>query len=339
MLRTGGAPSASTYGQSQLPNHNVSSGGAPCPQHPDELVSYYCFSCHCPPICAECVIHGEHHGHEVQTIRRAHPQLLQEFETLLHVASQKGEDLHLQENKLEAKKRDLADQTRNLKLQVASHFEDLRQRLDQREREMQQKIDDLGLRGQADVERCVRLVKSRSQNLRENENTISTQLQAADEVQLISFYAERFRMLSEQIEAEADILPEIQEADHTTEIRQAGALDAMHGFQADMDIIMQNLQMLEFDVPQGGQPPAHAGSGQRPLGATAKSHQISPALASAAHSQGRATTEDGQPPSHPSHQGSVQAHGRRGLVPPPMYPHKLPSRSGTFTHHTSGHHT
>ena len=101
---------------------------------------------------------------------------MQEFETLLHVASQKGEDLHLQENKLEAKKRDLADQTRNLKLQVASHFEELRQRIDQREREILQSIDDVGLRGQADVERCVRLVKTRSQHLRENENSIGAQL-------------------------------------------------------------------------------------------------------------------------------------------------------------------
>lgn len=145
----------------------------------------------------------------MQTIRRAHPQLLQDFESLLHVASQKGEDLQLQENKLEARKRDLADQTRNLKLQVAGHFEELRQRMDQREREMLQRIDDVGLRGQSDVERCVRLVKTRAQHLRENEASIGAQLQAADEVQLITFYAERFRGLSEQIEAEADILPDI----------------------------------------------------------------------------------------------------------------------------------
>jgi hypothetical protein len=34
-----------------------------CKIHPDEVVSYFCFTCQCPPVCAECVIHGEHHGH------------------------------------------------------------------------------------------------------------------------------------------------------------------------------------------------------------------------------------------------------------------------------------
>lgn len=116
---------------------------------------------------------------------------------MLHIANQKGEDLHQQENKLEAKKRDLAEQTRNLKLQVAGHFEELRQRIDQREREILQRIDDVGLKGQSDVERCVRLVKTRAQHLRENEGSIGTQLSTADEVQLITFYAERFRNLTE----------------------------------------------------------------------------------------------------------------------------------------------
>ena len=58
----------SNYTASQFPG-----GGVPCPNHSEEFVSYFCFTCQCHPICAECVIHGEHQGHQVQTIRRAIP--------------------------------------------------------------------------------------------------------------------------------------------------------------------------------------------------------------------------------------------------------------------------
>ena len=124
-----------------------------------------------------------------------------------------------QENRLEAKKRDLAEQTRNLKLQVTGHFEEIRQRMQQRESEILQRIEDVGLKGQSDVERCVRTVRTRVQHLRENEQSIGSQLQGTDEVSLICFYAERFRGLTEQIEAEADIMPEIQEAESQTDSR------------------------------------------------------------------------------------------------------------------------
>ena len=54
-----------------------------CPAHPDEQIAYFCVTCNCPPICAECVIHGAHRGHDVQNIRKAHPQVLKQMEHLL----------------------------------------------------------------------------------------------------------------------------------------------------------------------------------------------------------------------------------------------------------------
>ena len=82
----------------------------PCANHPEEMVTYYCFTCHCPPICSECIIHGEHQGHQVQTIRKSYPQIVEQFESMIHTLGQKIEDLQMQENKLENKKRDIFDQ-------------------------------------------------------------------------------------------------------------------------------------------------------------------------------------------------------------------------------------
>jgi hypothetical protein len=84
MRATGGSQygGASSYAPSM-----VHAGASPCPSHPEEYVSYFCFSCLCPAVCAECVIHGEHQGHDVQTIRKAMPEIHEHFEALVHSVS------------------------------------------------------------------------------------------------------------------------------------------------------------------------------------------------------------------------------------------------------------
>ena len=48
----------------------------PCNDHPEEELTYYCFTCN-RPICPECAIHGLHRDHEVQTTRKAIKQIKQ----------------------------------------------------------------------------------------------------------------------------------------------------------------------------------------------------------------------------------------------------------------------
>ena len=83
-----GFAGASNYGGSQL-----GLSGQPCRHHPDEFVNYFCFTCHCPPICSECVIHGVHQGHSVQTIRKAFPHIQEDLEQLQSQTCQKLEEL------------------------------------------------------------------------------------------------------------------------------------------------------------------------------------------------------------------------------------------------------
>ena len=44
-----------------------------CPEHPDEDLYYFCFTCLCHFVCPECVIHGVHREHDVKTIKKSHP--------------------------------------------------------------------------------------------------------------------------------------------------------------------------------------------------------------------------------------------------------------------------
>lgn len=67
----------------------------PCRDHPDEEVNYFCFDCYCPPICSECVIHGAHRGHNVQTIKKAYPQVMARVEELALNVNSKIDELQL----------------------------------------------------------------------------------------------------------------------------------------------------------------------------------------------------------------------------------------------------
>lgn len=42
-----------------------------CPSHPDEPLQYFCLDCESKCVCAECVIHGMHKGHECLSVKKA----------------------------------------------------------------------------------------------------------------------------------------------------------------------------------------------------------------------------------------------------------------------------
>lgn len=64
--------------------------------------------------------------------------IAEQFEQLVHTVVQKGEELQAHENHLEVRKRDLQEQNKSLKHQILSQFEELRQKLDTKEREIMQ---------------------------------------------------------------------------------------------------------------------------------------------------------------------------------------------------------
>jgi glycine cleavage system regulatory protein len=72
----------------------------------------------------------------VLSLKKSYPQILEQFEQLLHIANQKIEDMQMQENNLESRKREIYDRSMSLKHKLSSHFDDIRQSLDAKEREL-----------------------------------------------------------------------------------------------------------------------------------------------------------------------------------------------------------
>jgi len=64
-----------------------------CPAHPDEPLQFFCLTCECECICAECALHGEHRNHDVLNLREATKQLPNRAAELLGTARVRAEEI------------------------------------------------------------------------------------------------------------------------------------------------------------------------------------------------------------------------------------------------------
>lgn len=64
-----------------------------CPVHREEPLQYFCLRCQTDCICAECVLHGEHRGHEVLNVREAVRQLPEKVGELAAAARLRAEEV------------------------------------------------------------------------------------------------------------------------------------------------------------------------------------------------------------------------------------------------------
>lgn len=97
-----------------------------CDAHPDDPVSYYCFTCKCNPICPECIINGPHAGHEVKQLKQCFPHFVQQMEDLQIQLTSKIEECSAQEERLEQRRRDIYEQEHRNKAHIQKAFDELR---------------------------------------------------------------------------------------------------------------------------------------------------------------------------------------------------------------------
>lgn len=93
---------------------------------------------------------------------------------------------------MDSRKRELADQTQAIKQQMSNAFEELRQRLDKKERELMSNADSFLEKNLLDIDLNIRLITGRCQNLSQTSESIYHTIKTTDEAGLLSFYATNF---------------------------------------------------------------------------------------------------------------------------------------------------
>ena len=181
-----------------------------CREHPEEEVNYFCFQCMCPPVCSECVVHGAHRSHDVLTLKKALPVVTARLEDLVLQVSARIDDMNVLEQRLEARKRDIADQTSTLKQQMANSFEELRQRLEKKERELMANADGYMEQHVKEVDMHMRLLRGRASALSSTIETIREQHRQQEESRVLDFFALNYAKIVDGIESELPQLQDIQ---------------------------------------------------------------------------------------------------------------------------------
>jgi len=232
--------------------HTFSAPREMCRDHPDEEVYYFCFTCECECICAECAVHGDHRGHEVQTIKKAAITLRAKVEDLALLLDSRLDSLGQIEQKVEIKKKDLEEQSMNVKQQVSRAFEEMRQRLEKKEREVLEAMD-LSLEDRRhDLDTYNRMLEQKSLATIALRDTVKRTLQTSSPEVLLNFYATAKDRIYGSAEGDRS---EIQQIDHATDAKTtlevSPVLERLKGLQAQVSDLTS---LGEASRPESFQP-------------------------------------------------------------------------------------
>ena len=192
--------------------------GAPdfCREHADEPLSYFCFDCCSECICSECVVHGEHKLHDVLLIKKAYPIVKDKLEEIFLLVSNKVDEVDLRSEKIENQKKEIIDQGTSAKQQVIVSFEDLKNRLDKKEREILGQIDRTVQEYLRESENYSRILNNKVAVLENISETLKKVLNEAESTELLDFYSEHKDKILTNIENELASLPNV---DKSTSLR------------------------------------------------------------------------------------------------------------------------
>ena len=187
-----------------------------CREHPDEMLGYYCFDCESECICAECVIHGLHKGHEVMQIKKAYPIVRDKIEEIFLSVSNKVDEIELRAEKIEMQKKDIVDQGNAAKQQVLVSFEDLKARIERKEREIIAQIDRIIEENLKETENYAKIIIGKVKAMENISENVQRILNSSSQIELLDFYAENREKIYENAECELSTLGAI---DRSTNLR------------------------------------------------------------------------------------------------------------------------
>jgi hypothetical protein len=170
-----------------------------CLEHPEEEISYFCFECMSQCICPECVIHGAHRNHEVQTIKRAYPIVRAKTEELVSQLADKVDELHTNEDKYNAKKKELADAVKMLRKTVTETFTDFRQKIDAKEKEFSSALDAILEDALKDVNIEVQQIGQKAQIFKETIEEVNQHVLSKEETLLLNYFANNSSKILESL--------------------------------------------------------------------------------------------------------------------------------------------
>lgn len=96
-----------------------------CPVHPEDPLQYFCLGCQTECVCAECVLNGDHRGHEVLNVREAVQLIPERLAELADAARLRAQELATVIESVREGRQEIADMAGQGRHQLHSAFERL----------------------------------------------------------------------------------------------------------------------------------------------------------------------------------------------------------------------
>ena len=168
---------------------NISTRSNICREH-GEPITYLCLDCMSKCICAECVVHGVHRNHEVLNIKKAYPLIYNKTQEIGNHMANKIKELHVTQNNIEQKKKDLNLLNNRCKIEIRQAFDELRNLLNRKEKEIITKTENTLNDNLNELNTYNHIIKSKIILLNKSIETVNAHSMRKDELTLINFYTE-----------------------------------------------------------------------------------------------------------------------------------------------------
>ena len=181
-----------------------------CNEH-GELLTYICLDCLSKCVCSECVVHGIHKNHEVMNIKKAYPLVYSKSEELSIHVNDKVKELKNLDCLIDKKKNEIANLTNKCKSDIKNAFEQIRIKLNQKEKEIIEKTENSLMENIQELNTYNHIIRSKIISLNKLIDTINAHLLRKDELKLINFYCENKNKILNQSEVvELNNMPNLE---------------------------------------------------------------------------------------------------------------------------------
>lgn len=178
-----------------------------CPHHPEEPAEFFCATCECPCICAECVVNkdGIHRNHDVLRVGHAHDKLRARAGSLLDEAVRLEDEYAMVVDRLQWRRKDIERAAARGRASVRSAFERVRAQLNDREAELMESLDVYELESCTKLDSGNEEFAGRLEELRRLQEDLRSRCRSgADAVEALNTYAAAKKTIAELSKAALD---------------------------------------------------------------------------------------------------------------------------------------
>ena len=181
-----------------ISNANIVNKKNICHEH-GEPISYLCLDCMTKCICSECIVHGEHHNHDVLNIKKAYPLIYGKIQDLYKNICDRIKELDNSKRNIEKKKNGINMLNQKCKNEIKNAFQIIRIRLNEKEKEIIEKTDSTLNENLNELNTYEHVIQSKIANMNKIIDSLNAYMMRKDELNLINYYCDNNNKIISQI--------------------------------------------------------------------------------------------------------------------------------------------